>query len=159
MSTKAVRQAIVAALQTINGIAGGYTYDLSRVDPDQVQSGKFQAPPTARLPFACVYLANLGETDRGVPTNRLEQRGTFIVTAWAQSLAHHQGRRQDAAEDLLDDLTLALRRTPTLGLDSTVTHTRNLVPLEATNQTPGPGSTSLAIVVGTITVIWREARP
>jgi hypothetical protein len=158
MSTKAVRQAIIAALQTIDG-TGDYTYDLSRTAPPQVESGRRQAPPHNRLPYATVYLASSGETDRGVPTNALEQRASYIVTAWAATKPHHAGSRQDAAEDLIDDITLALRRRPTLNLDRTVSHTRNLVPLTPEDQTPGPGSTALAIVVGTVTVTWRELRP
>jgi hypothetical protein len=160
MSTKAVRNAIIAVLQGIDGsttVADRYTYDFTGTG--QVESGKRKAPPTSRLPYACVYLANLGESDRGIPTSQLDQRGTFIVTAWMRAQPHHSGSRQDIAEDLLDDITLALRRSPTLGLNSTVTHTRNMVPLEADDRTPGPDTSAYAIVVGTVTVNWRENRP
>lgn len=120
MSTKAVRQAIVS---TLAGITAGespagsthvYVYTFSGAK--QVRSGKYEAPPMghpASHPFACVWTITVAEEPATL--SAFGQQGEFGVIAWAPASPQLASARQDASEDLLDDLRAALRANPKLG--------------------------------------------
>lgn len=151
MSTKSIRQAIVAQIATINGEAGGYTHSLTGTN--QVKSGKYKRPPAGRGPFVCVWTAQVDENLGPVLTDR-EQIGTFIVLGWIQDSPKHPDARQDAAEDLMDDIRRALRATPRL--DGTVTKfTVSASPFED-EADQGTERASYGVTMLAISATWRE---
>lgn len=153
MSTKAIRKAIVAQLAANIDGTGDYTYNMSRTGPAQWVSGKFDKPPHNRLPFGCVYTAAIEEKP-GRRADKLDQDATFVATAWAQGSPRDEESRQDAAEDLLDDIRRALRADITLGgLVLYLTVSATTMPLEMQEDHADYG---VCIVV--INVVYREAR-
>lgn len=155
MSTKDVRNAIIATLAGINGPTGGYTYSLAA--SEQVKSGKYERPP-AVAPFACVWTAQV-EEEHGPTLGDREQQGTFMVRAWVSPAnPKAPAARQDAAEDLLDDLRRALRANPRLDGGSGPTCIRHLVSLQPLEDgiIATTNGQSFGIVLAAITVTWKE---
>lgn len=151
-TTKAVRNAIVARLATINGAAGGYTYALDGTD--QVRSGKYSRPPgAASAPFACVWTVGVEESS-GPPLPDKSQLGTFMVLAWVRASAKHPSARQDAAEDILDDIRAALRADPRLG-GLVIEMRASGAPFEdERDQTPDQATWGVCAV--SVAATWRE---
>ena len=120
MSTKTIRQAIV---ETLAGITAGqsptgsaYVYVNTLSGTKQVRSGKFERPPMghpASHPFACVW--TIAVSEEPATLSAFGQEGQFGILAWAPASPQLESARQDASEDLLDDLRAALRANPKLG--------------------------------------------
>ncbi len=159
MSTKAVRKAIVSTLQTV--VAGvtlnGHTCTYTLSGPSQVVSGKYERPPAswpASHPFACVW--TVGVEESGAALSAKEQAGQFSVLCWVPASLQSAEARQDAAEDMLDDLRAALRAAPKLGLSYVV---RVLAPGTAFADEEDQSAKRLpwGICAVGVLVVWREA--
>ena len=158
-STKVVRKAIVATLQTVvaGAVLNGHTCTHTLSGTGQVVSGKYDRPPPAwpaSHPFCCVWTVQVEEA--GAALSAREQAGQFSVLCWVPASLQSSEARQDAAEDMLDDLRAALRASPRLGLSSVV---RVLAP--GTTFADEEDQTTKRLPWGVcalgVSVAWREA--
>ncbi len=150
-TTKLVRKAIIARLQTMNGAAGGYTYTLAAAR--QVMGGRYPTPPGV-VPFACVWTMEVGEED-GPPLTNKQQQGTFMVQCWVPGTVKDSEGRQDAAEDMLDDVRSCLRGDRLLGGLLVLPMRISGAPIDGA-ATQGPDRQSHAQTLLSITAVWRE---
>lgn len=88
-----------------------YTPNFALSAEGQVLAGRYARPPCA--PFACVYWASTREEWGERLGDRL-QRGTFIITAWAEAVPQDAAYRQNQAEQLASDIRTKLRSVPSL---------------------------------------------
>lgn len=106
----AILDAILAALQGINGPAGGYTFDLSggnRTTEDRIDS-----PP--RLPFAAMVLEDI-RTQHGPAIGDYNRTMRLRIVGWAPVSENTTKARRDAALYMLGDIARALEADRSLG--------------------------------------------
>ena len=151
MSTKTVRQAIISCLTT--RVVGTGLYVNNLTGTNSVLGGKYLRPPSV-TPFACVWTAQVDEVD-GVPLTSNEQNATFMILAFPKVVnPTDPAARQNAAEDMLDDIRRALRADPRLG-GTVILHSASGAPWEdEVDQTPK--NPALAKCLVSVTAKWRE---
>jgi len=149
-STKAIRKAIVEAIRKADG-AGDYVYDLR--PQGVVVAGQRERPDAVRGDV--LVAVHTGERDEvaGPSLRDYTQTGQWVVTGWARGRAHTPETRQDAAEDLADDIRQALAADRTLG--------GLVLTLELAQVTVDPASQGAAVaqewgvVVTIVSAQWR----
>ena len=108
-SIKLTHQAILDALATISP-GGGYVHDLSV--SGRVARGRVDSPPV--LPFCTVSCEGFKTSDDS-PVGQWRRDHLFILVAWAEVSGTSEKDRDDGAQDLMNDLMVALEADRSLG--------------------------------------------
>lgn len=153
-----VREAILTQLRLVdgtsprNGTSGAaFVWNLA-ANEGQVKSGKYSRPP-ASPPFACCWLDRIDESF-GPTLDERQQIGSFVVLGFAGNFPKDPAARQRAAEDLLNDIRGALRRSPRLG--GTVDHFTASAAAWENAAAQGTEQASYGTAAIAITATWRE---
>ena len=105
-----VLDAVIAAIEGINGAPGGYTFDLS--DGNRTTEDRIDSPP--RLPFVAVVLDDIRSTN-GPAIGDYNRTMKVRIVGWPPVTGDSTRARRNAALYMLGDISRAIEADRSLG--------------------------------------------
>lgn len=109
---RTIRDSLISAIQLVNG-APSYDHDLSGAD--QVVHGRAAFPP--RLPCLMIFGARSATTEENAQLGHLTRPHTWTLWGSVAAPSTAPGAGEAEAEDLFDDVCIAIMADPTLSGD------------------------------------------